>query len=215
MKRALPLGVPLAVVLALCTTGTLTAQTVYASVHGVRVSRGERDEAHQYDGFGFGGTVGASVDKIRLEVSGYMATIEPDDPSLVESVKAKQADVRLSYAVAPAIALQIGASRFKADPEFAIQDVGFVRVGLRSENTLSRLARVWVQGAYLAAPKFNGGGSAGFSFEIGLGTWVGTPDGRFGVRAEYDFQKIGRELSDTEQLPIQAMVARLGVQVGF
>jgi len=206
---------PLAALLALCATGSVSAQTVYANVHGVRVSRGERDEAHQYDGFGFGGTVGVNYAKVRLEASGFMATIEPDDPSLTESVKAKQADVRLSYAVAPAIELLVGGSRLKIDPEFALQDVGFVRVGIRSENDLSRIARVWVQGAYLAAPKFNGGGSAGFSFEIGLGTWVGTPDGRFGVRAEYDFQKLGRTINDTEDLPIQAMVARLGVQVGF
>lgn len=201
-------------VIATSAANPLAAQTLYGGIHGARVHRAERNEMSQYDGFGFGGVVGVSVANFRLEVTGYMATLEPDDPSLTESVKAKQADVLLSYAVAPAVALQLGASRFQAEPEFALQDVGFIRVGIRSENALSRIARVWVRGAYLAAPAFNGGGSAGFSFEVGLGTWVGAPSGRIGARAEYDFQKFGREVG-TDQAPIQVMVARLGVQVGF
>jgi hypothetical protein len=194
----------------------MVAQIVTAGVHGAAVSHGERSELLQYDGFGFGGFVGVALGPVRVEASGYTASLDPDDETgLSESVDVRQGDVRVSYAVAPAIALQIGASRRQMDPEFVLQDVGFIRVGIRSENPLSRIARVWVRGAYLAAPKFNGGGSAGFSFEIGLGTWVGSPNGRFGVRAEYDFQKIGREIGATDQAPIQVMVARLGVQVGI
>ena len=50
--------------------------------------------------------------------------------------------------------------------------------------------------------------------EIGLGTWIGTSNGRYGIRLEYDFQRIDRQVNDVD-LPIQLMVAKVGIEVGF
>ena len=179
------------------------------------ISHSEVSSALQFGGIGFGGTAGVSWKRWDLDVEGLFGSLDPDDESTAtESYDLKMIDVRVSYRVVPAIAVQVGAAGRSVSPEFAAPDVGYFRIGLMSDNALARIARVWVRGGYLVAPQFNGGGSAGFAFDIGLGTWVGTANGRYGLRAEYDFQRIDRTVNDTD-VPIQMMVAKLGVQVGF
>ena len=58
------------------------------------------------------------------------------------------------------------------------------------------------------------GGTAEFAFEIGRGTRIGTSNGRYGIRLEYDFQRIDRQVNDVD-LPNQLMVAKVGIEVGF
>jgi len=69
-------------------------------------------------------------------------------------------------------------------------------------------------GAYLAAPKFSGGGSAGLAFEIGLGIGVGPQGGRLRFTTDYDFQRIDREVNGAAT-PIQSLVTRAGAVVRF
>jgi hypothetical protein len=64
-----------------------------------------------------------------------------------------------------------------------------------------RLADVWVRGAYLA-----------FEFQLGVG--LGTANKRFRLHAEYEFQRIDREVG-TNDVPIQLSLARAGISFGF
>jgi hypothetical protein len=111
-------------------------------------------------------------------------------------------------------ALEIGGGRRYVDPENATQEVGLVRIGVLSENQIMRLADVWVRGAYLANPRFSGGGSADLAFEFQLGVGLGTANKRFRLHAEYEFQRIDREVG-TNDVPIQLSLARAGISFGF
>jgi hypothetical protein len=195
--------------------GSVTAQSFTVTPQFGLISHSEVSTDLQYDGVGFGGTVGVSWKRFDLDVEGMIGSLDPaDGATATESYDLKMLDIRVSYRVVPAVAVQVGASGRTVSPEFAAPDVGYFRIGLKSENALARIARVWVRGGYLVAPQFNGGGSAGFAFDVGLGTWVGTANGRYGVRAEYDFQRIDRSVNDTD-VPIQMMIAKVGVQLGF
>jgi hypothetical protein len=195
--------------------GGASAQSVTVAPQFGLISHSEVSTDLQYDGVGFGGTVGVSWKRFDIDVEGLIGSLDPaDDATATESYDLRMWDVRVSYRVVPAIAVQIGAAGRTISPEFAAPDVGYFRIGLKSENALARIARVWVRGGYLVAPQFNGGGSAGFAFDIGLGTWVGTANGRYGLRAEYDFQRIDRSVNDAD-VPIQMMVAKVGIQLGF
>ena len=211
MRRTLISGVLLACAVAT----TATAQTIWIAPAGAAISYQERGELVQLDGFGFGGVAGLRIGPMSVEGEGYLATLNPDDETaLTESVKFKQLDVRLGFDIVSAVTLQVGMSTRLADPEFSVHDVGFIRVGVKSQQSIARIAKVWVRGAYLVAPKFNTGGDAGFAFELGLGTFVGAPSGRFGVLVQYDFQRIDRSVA-TEAFPVQLMVAKVGLQLGI
>ena len=54
----------------------------------------------------------------------------------------------------------------------------------------------------------------GLSAEVGLGIAVGTANGRFRVRADYEFQRIDRKV-DNQDVPLQMSLAKLGLEVGF
>ena len=92
--------------------------------------------------------------------------------------------------------------------------MGLIRIGVLSENQITRLADVWVRGAYLANPRFSGGGSADLAFEFQLGVGLGTANKRFRFHAEYEFQRIDREVG-TNDVPIQLSLARAGISFGF
>jgi hypothetical protein len=204
-------------VVAIASPGLAAAQSLEFEVapQVALISHSEVSSDLQYDGIGFGGTVGVSWKRWKVDVEGLFGSLNPDDDATAtESYDLKMMDLRVSYHIVPAIAVQIGAAGRTMSPEFAAPDVGYFRIGLVSDNALARIAHVWVRGGYLVAPQFNGGGSAGFAFDIGLGTWVGTANGRYGVRAEYDFQRIDRTVNNAD-VPIQMMVAKFGAQIGF
>lgn len=182
---------------------------------GALVSHSEVSADLQFSGVGAGGTIVVSRGRLALGIEGFVASLDPSgEATATESYDLKMLDVRVTYEVVPALALQAGIAGRRVSPEYAAPDVGYVRIGLVSENRLARMATVWVRGGYLAAPRFNGGGSAGFAFDIGLGTWIGTASGRYGLRAEYDFQRIDRTVNGAD-VPLQMMVARVGFQLGL
>jgi hypothetical protein len=210
MTRILALGV-----FVLATAGVTHAQTVTLAPQVVIVNHSEVSSDFEFRGVGFGGALGVQRGRFQLDVQAFSAKANPRNPEVAsQGFTVKEFDLRATYTVVPAIGVQLGASGRRATPDFAAQDVGFFRIGLISDNRLARLARVWVRGAYLLAPRFSGGGSAGFAFEIGVGTWIGTPDGRWGLRAEYDLQRIDRTVAGAG-VPIQMLVGKVGAQVGF
>jgi hypothetical protein len=209
VTRALALG------LAACglTAAPLAGQTVRGGVHGVAVTHNEINERLGARGLGVGGLLALRVGRFGLEARAFWADLEPREGQNV-AFHVIQADVRGSLLVARAIAFEVGAGRRWIDPEFATQEVGVVRVGILSQYPLSRLASVWARGAYLVVPQFSGGGDAGLSVELSLGTAIGTANGRFRAMGEYEFQRLDREVRG-RGVPIQVTVARFGVEVGL
>lgn len=189
------------------------AQTVRLGVDAVGISHAEINENRRVNGTGVGGQITVRVGRFRLEASGYTAQMT-DTPEGVEEFDLLQGDVRVSFAIAPSLAIEVGGGRRKVDPEFAAQDIGLGRLGIRSEVQLSRVGSLWGRGAYLLNPEFNGGGEAGLALELGFGAALGTANGRFRVRVEYEFQRLDREVG-TVKVPIQMTVAKFGVDLGF
>jgi hypothetical protein len=184
-----------------------------AGLNGVYVNQTEMNATHRASGFGFGGLLAAQRGRFGLELSGYTASLDPKDAqSGLTGYSVKQGDVRASMLVVPNVAIQVGAGRRSVSPDLAAQEVGFVRVGLASENRLTNIADLRVRGAYLVAPHFSGGGTAGLAFEIGLGVGVGPQSGRVRFQTDYDFQRIDREVNGSA-VPMQSLVARAGAVV--
>jgi len=205
----------LAAVLLPLLLGSAAAQSLRATPQVIWISHGEFNKTLEHGGLGFGASVGMTYGKWGLDLEGVRASLDPE-PGAPTGVpfRLTQFDLRATYSVQPAIAIQVGASRRWSDPKFAAPDIGFFRVGLLTQTGLNRQAKVWAHGAYLVAPHFNGGGSAGLAIEIGLGTWIGSADGRYGLRAEYAFQRIDRRVNG-DAVPVQMGLAKAGLQLGF
>lgn len=168
------------------------------------------------DGSGTGAGFGLEfrVHRFRVDGRALFVNITPDDGSVATGFDATQIDVRVGYAVTQFLQIEAGGGRRYIDPDFLAQEVGLARIGLFSENRVSRIASFWLRGAYLFATEFTGGGSSDLAFELGLGVGVGTPNGRFRVHSEYEFQRIDRSVNAVD-VPIQTSVARFGIAIGF
>jgi hypothetical protein len=208
MRSAVWVGLTLGAVL----PGTAVAQTIEFHLDAVGLTYQEVREGRDALGTGGGAAIVLRVKRFAIDVRGYTAKVEPDSGGA--GYDFRQIDVRVSYRINPFLALEVGGGRRYVTPEFATQEVGVFRIGVLSENDLTQLAKVWVRGAYLANPQFSGGGTADVSFEFGLGVAVGTANGRFRVRAEYEFQRIDREV-DAAKVPLQLSLARAGIAFGF
>ncbi len=200
------------VAVALCAPQGILAQTIRFNFDGVSLTYQEVREGRSSTGQGGGGGIELRVGRFRLDARAYTARLEPDSGG--SEYDFKQVDVRVSYAVNELLALEVGGGRRYVDPENATQEVGLIRIGVLSENQITRLADVWVRGAYLANPRFSGGGSADLAFEFQLGVGLGTANKRFRFHAEYEFQRIDREVG-TNDVPIQLSLARAGISFGF
>ncbi len=200
------------VAVALCAPQGILAQTIRFNFDGVSLTYQEVREGRSSTGQGGGGGIELRVGRFRLDARAYTARLKPDSGG--SEYDFKQVDVRVSYAVTELIALEVGGGRRYVDPENATQEVGLIRIGVLSENQITRIADVWVRGAYLANPRFSGGGSADLAFEFQLGVGLGTANKRFRFHAEYEFQRIDREVG-TNDVPIQLSLARAGISFGF
>lgn len=201
-----------ALVLALA-PGVLSAQKVRIGVHGVAASYSETNEVTNAEGGGIGASLVLRLGRFGFDAVGYAAAMDPEGATEAP-FDVLQGDVRVSYAITPVIALEVGVGRRTIDPDFAAQDVGLVRVGVLSENRLTRLGTVWVRAAYLVSPQFDGGGSAGLALELGLGAAFGTANGRFRMRVDYEFQRIDRDVN-AQDVPLQLSLGRIGIEVGL
>jgi len=209
MRRALTLAALLVVVGA----GAGEAQVVRFGIGALGMTYSESGAGLRWEGEGLNGTLWVRYKRLGLDATGYMAKLKPDS-SDVSEMDMLEGDLRVSFSIVPAVAIEAGIGHRAFDPEFSAQDVGFWRLGVLSEMPLARIASIWARGAYLIAPKFDGGGEANLSVEVSLGVGVGTSNGRFRVRADYQFQRIDREVNGVE-LPIQLSRATIGVELGF
>ena len=173
----------------------------------------------RYQGTGFGGALSGRYRKFSAEGGIVRLTLDPAHGSTATSgFTATEVSAWVAYDVAPYASVEAGFIRRTADPEFDAQSVGAVRIGARSFYEIGPGATVLFRANYLAAPKFSGGGHAGFSIDLGLGLDVRLA-GRLHGTAGYTFQRINRKTNPggTGQIdaPIQGTVARVGLAVGF
>src|SRR2546425_11620460 len=124
----------------------------------------------RYQGTGFGGGASARYRKLSAEAGLVRLTLDPAAGGTATSgFTATEVDLWVAYDVAPYASVEAGFMRRTADPEFDAQSVGAVRIGARSFYEIGPGATLLFRANYLAAPKFSGGGHAGFSIDLGLG----------------------------------------------
>lgn len=189
------------------------AQRIKIGIEAVGLTALEGSESARALGGGLGGFVEGGWGRFAFDARLFAAGLDPDSAER-ESYDIVQGDIRVRYAVSPLVALEVGGGGRRVSPAFAAQEVGLVRIGVFSENQITRNASVWVRGAYLPVTSFTGGGSASLSLELGLGVAVETSNGRFRARAEYEFQRIDRTVDELD-VPLQTSVARFGVGIAL
>jgi len=124
----------------------------------------------RYQGSGLGGTLSARYRKLSAEAGVVRLTLDPTTGSAATSgFTAIDVNAWVAYDVATYASVEAGFMRRTADPEFDAQSVGAVRIGARSFYEIGPGATLLFRANYLAAPKFSGGGHAGFSIDLGLG----------------------------------------------
>jgi hypothetical protein len=189
------------------------AQVVRLGVEAIGLSYVETSSARRADGQGVGGTVSVRWRRFGLDLNGYTATVD-SVPGELAKLTMLQGSARLSFRVAPMVAIEVGGERRSIDPALATQDMSAGSIGVLSEAPLTKLGSIWLRGDYLVNPKFSGGGSAGLAVELGLGLGVGTANGRVRVRAEYTFQRVDRTAAGLD-VPMQLTVAKIGIDLGI
>lgn len=207
--RLILLGLALATLM----PAVLSAQSVRFKLDAIGMTYQEAREGRDGIGAGAGGGVEWRYKRFVFDVRAFGVRVDPDSVG-IPNFNLAQVDVRIGYLLTPFLAAEVGGGHRYVDPDFAAQELGTFRIGVSSENVLTRLASVWVRGAYLVNPQFSGGGSADLAFEFGLGVGVGTANGRFRFHAEYEFQRIDRTVNTVDS-PIQTSLARTGIAIGF
>ena len=197
----------------LATLRPLPGQTVRIGLDATTMSYVESDSGHKATGKGIGGRVEARYRRWALDAKVFRNRLDPSGANQT-NFDVTQIDLRLRYHIAPLISLEAGGGRRYVRPTFAAQEVGSLRFGVYSETDLARIAQIWVRGAYLVGPRFDGRGKADIAFEFGLGVGVGTKNGRFRVQSDYEFQRIDRKAGGFD-VPLQMQLVRSGVAVGF
>ena len=187
------------------------AQTLRGFAFGAFVTNAEVNRGSQAEGFGGGGTLEADVWRLHLQLAGLHAPVSGSSGSGVD-YSITQLDGSAVYLVRPYFGVEAGAGRRFVSPDFRAQEVGWLRAGLWSNLSLTRIARVLLRGALLPGAEFSGGGDGGLGVEIGLGATVGSPTGRVEGVADFQFQHFGRTVAGLD-VPTQFSVSRVGVRL--
>jgi len=161
---------------------------------------------------GLGATASARYARPGWGVEGTVAwqSLSPSVDDSRTSVTFMGGSVRGHYAVWRSLAAEIGLDSRTADPEFSAQDVAALMVGLRYETRLAAPAAVWLRGGAIPKAWLSGGGDAGIGVDLGFGVRVRAPESRWGLAAEYEFQRIDRTVQGNS-VPLQFERVRLGV----
>jgi hypothetical protein len=110
------------------------------------------------------------------------------------------------------LSLQVGIARSFVRPDFQAQEVGALRIGVRSDSRLTSMAAVHAAAAYLPVTQFSGGGDSDLAVEVELGLRIGPLTGKVAGILEYSYQRIDREVDDSAA-PIVFSAGRLGLTV--
>ena len=152
----------------------------------------------------------AALASIRLNPTGGSAATESFRVTLI--------DAWLRWEVLDYLGFEAGLTNRSADPEFAAQSMGALRIGARTHYPLGPGAAIWLRGNYLAGAHYSGGGSSPVALELGLGVDIRWSR-HFRAGAQYAFQRLDRKTNPAGgaevSVPIEQALARVGVAVRF
>ncbi len=184
------------------------AQKVELAAHAAAVTNSEIGRVRQARGLGLGADVTMRFGRVRLVARGLTASLRGDF-TVQPDYAVHQVEALAIYDWAYGLSVQAGLGRRFVDPEFVSQEVGLLRVGIRSETRLTSLARIHASVAYLPVTRFSGGGGSDLAIELGLGLRIGRETGRLAGMVEYTYQRIDREVNGSGA-PIRFSAARVG-----
>lgn len=189
--------------------GRAAAQTLEVAGYALAATSSEIGRVRQARGLGFGADVGVHFGRVHLVARGLTASLRADF-SVQPDYAVHQLEALAAYDWAPGLSFQLGVERRFVSPDFQAQEVGALRVGVRSESRLTSLAGVHASASYLPLTRFSGGGGSDLAVELGLGLRIGRRTGRVSGIVEYSYQRIDREVNG-HATPIRFSVARVGV----
>ena len=197
------------VVAGLLLAAAAEAQSVAVTGYGVAASNAEVDRTRQARGLGVGAEIGLDFGRYRVDLRALTASLDADF-ALQPDYAVHELALLATYRWRTALAFQLGAGRRFTNPDFVAQEVGVIRVGIRTETTLSSIGGIWGRAAYLPVTRFSGGGGSDLALELGLGVRLGRLDGRFNGVVDYTYERIDRTVNGGS-VPIRFSELRAGM----
>jgi len=196
----------------------LPAQRFVFGLAGVGGDYREATNDLRYDVSGLGGTAVLTLGRFAAEAAVMGLTYEPNQSgTAADKFEATQFDGYLRYRVLRWASLELGVTNRDVKDEFRAQSAAAFRIGVHSAAALGANGGVAARVNYLAGAKFSGGGSAPFAMDVGLSAFYAFAKGRLRITAESQFQHFNRtvDVGGTQDVPIQQVLGRLGLAVGF
>jgi hypothetical protein len=198
----------------------LAAQRFVFGLAGVGGDYREATNDLRYDVSGLAGTALLTLGRFAAEATVSGLSYDPDESgTAAERFEAAQFDGYVRYRVVRWASLELGVTNREVREEFQFraQSAAAFRVGVHSATALGPNGGVAARVNYLAGAKFSGGGSAPFAMDVGLSAYYAFARGRLRVTAESQFQHFSRtvDVGGTQDVPIQQVLGRLGLAVGF
>ena len=196
----------------------LAAQRFVFGLAGVGGDYREATNDLRYDVTGLGATALLTLGRFQAEAAVMGLTYEPDTGgTAADKFEATQFDGYLRYGVLKWASLELGVTNRDVKDEFRAQSAAAFRIGVHSAAALGPNGGVAARVNYLAGAKFSGGGSAPFAMDVGLSVFYAFARGRLRITGESQFQHFSRtvDVSGKQDVPIQQVVGRLGLAVGF
>ncbi len=197
----------------------LGAQRFVFGLAGVGGDYREASNDLRYDVSGLGGTALLTLGRFAAEATIAGLKYEPDEGgTAAQDFDATQFDGYVRYRVLRWASLELGVTNRDVQDEFRAQSAAAFRIGVHSAAALGPNGGVAGRVNYLAGARFSGGGSAPFALDVGLSAFYAFARGRLRVTGESQFQNFKRTVdvgAGEQDVPIQQVVARLGLAVGF
>ena len=190
--------------------GAVRAQSVLVGVVGSSTTLNEFRDDERRTGVGVGVEARVVGNGWEVEAGFDRASLSPSDDS-GESVTVTSGFSAARWSFWRTLAAEVGFSNRSADPEFAVQDVAALSVGVHYTSRLGANADVWVRGALLPWSSFSGGGEAGPGLGVGLGVRIGARGSRLRGTARYTFERLDRTVLGVD-VPLQFDRLRLGLE---
>lgn len=186
------------------------AAQLEVAVAGSRSTLNEASADNRQTGLGAMGSVYYHGGVWAVEGTAAWQSLSPTVDDARDPVTFVGGSVRGRYDVWRSLAAEVGLDTRTADPEFSAQDVAALVVGLRYASPLAGPASVWLRGGAIPKAWMSGGGEAGIGVDLGFGVRVRAPESRWGLAAEYEFQRIGRTVRGGD-VPLQFERVRMAI----
>jgi hypothetical protein len=215
VRRALP------VVLLALAAAPLAAQRFVFGLAGAFGDYREVSNDLRFTAHGIGGSAVLTLGRFAAEASLTSLSYDPHESgTAADPFKATQFDGYLRYRVLRWASVEVGVTNrsVKDEFQFQAQSAAAWRLGVHSAAALGPYAGVAARLNYLAGAEFSGGGSSPFAVDVGLSFHYGVARGRLRFTGESEFQHFGRQVETADgrqDVPIQQVIGRLGLAIGF